>query len=96
MSNELKNLIHIDRWNGLYTLKGSHLIGDNFLANSKNISVADGSISPHKMYSLFGNKLSSSGQITNSFTTVKKDGTEIPLRVRDDRTNSHIEWYESI
>lgn len=93
----IKNPITIDRWDGLFTLKGSHLIGDNFLANSLNISVSDGSISPFKMYSLFANRLTTGAdkQIVNTFTTVRADGTEIPLRVRDDGSNTHIEWYNS-
>ena len=93
--NEIKNLVTIDKWYGMYSRKGSHLIGDNFLANSLNVSVADGSIAPFKMYSVFANRVTG-GQITNAFTTVKANGTEIPLRVRDDGTNSHIEWYNSV
>jgi len=93
---ELKNPITINNWRGMFSLRGSHLIPDNYLSNAKNISCADGSISPFKMYSDFGNQLSSTGQITHSWTTVKADGTEIPLRIRDDATNSHVEWYESV
>lgn len=93
---EINNPINIDKWFGLYTLKGSHLIGDYFLANSKNISVSDGSISPFKIYSLFANRLSTAGRIVNSYTTVRADSVEIPLRVREDDSNTHIEWYNSI
>lgn len=94
----IKNPITIDRWDGLFTLKGSHLIGDNFLSNAKNISVSDGSISPFKMYSLFANRLATGAdkQTVNTFTTVRADGTEIPLKVRDDGSNTHIEWYNNV
>lgn len=96
MTDEFKNPKIIDRFLGLYSLKGSHLIPDNYLANSKNISCADGSLSPFKQYSDFGNQLTSSGQIVKTFTTVRADGTEIVLRVRDDGSYTHIEWYESV
>uniref|UniRef100_A0A6H1ZET8 Uncharacterized protein n=1 Tax=viral metagenome TaxID=1070528 RepID=A0A6H1ZET8_9ZZZZ len=49
-----------------------------------------------KQYSLFANRLSTSGQITRKYTAVRADGTNILLRVRDDGTNSHIEWYNSV
>lgn len=94
MTIELKKPKTVSHWRGMFSLRSSHLIPDNYLSNSKNVSCADGSISPHKMYSQFGNKITSTGQITHNFTTTKADGTEIPLRVRDDASNSHIEWYE--
>jgi len=96
MTKDINSPISYSRWLGLYTLKSSHLIPDGYLANSRNVSCADGSISPFKMYSLFANRLATEGQITHSFTASRADGTEIPVRVRDDGTNSHVEWYNSV
>jgi len=93
---DLKTPYLINKWLGLYTLKGSHLLPKGYLANLKNLSCSDGSISTMKQFTLHGNELTSSGQITREFTTVRADGTNILLRVRDDGTNSHIEWYNSV
>ena len=98
LPTEIKNPISITKFRGLKTIKGSHLIGDGDLANSLNISVADESIAPFRMYSLFANRLSTGADlhILHTFTSVKADGTEIVLRVREDGSNTHIEWYNSV
>jgi hypothetical protein len=94
---ELPDLKINDKWYGMYSRKGSALIPDFYVANALNVSFSDISgVSPFKQYSDFANQLSSDGRIISSTTVFKAIGTEIPLRVRDDGTNTHLEWYNSV
>ena len=98
MPTEIKKPITINNFLGMFSRKSSHLIGRQFLANSKNISVADGSLAPWKQYTAFANTVTGGvdDHIILAYTTVKADGTEIPLRVREDGSNTHWEWYNSV
>lgn len=82
---------------GVMTSQDSVIIPDGFYANAKNVSFKNnGSIRPFKQYSFFANQLTDSGKILNTYVHRKRDGTEIPLRVRDDGTNSHLEVYNDV
>lgn len=98
MATEFNKPISITRFRGCYTLKDAALIPDEYLANSLNISCADFSITPFQMYSNFSDQLTGDdgiGRILSSFTAKKTDGTEIPLRLRDNNTNCTLEWYNA-
>ena len=95
--NELPNIKIIDKWLGMYTTKTATQIPDFYLANILNCSCSDiGGIAPFKQYSQFANQLTGVGRIISSKTVFTSLGVEIPLRVRDDDTNTHLEWYNSV
>ena len=98
MATEFSKPISITRFRGAYSLKDAALIPDEFLANSLNISCADFSITPFPMYSQFSDQLIGDdgiGRILSSFTAKKTDGTEIPLRLKDNETTCTLEWYNA-
>ena len=93
---DLDKLMVFDKLYGCYTLLPSNLIPDNYVANALNMSFADLSPASMKQYSFYGNQLTLAGQILASFTATKANGLEVALRVRDDGTNSHYEWYNTV
>lgn len=60
-----------------------------------NVKITGNSIEPTKGFKRFGNNLTSDGKIRDAYTFILADGTEIPVRVRDDDANNVIEWYDS-
>ena len=99
MPVEFNKPITIRNFKGMFTLFESSNIPDQYVANALNTSFADGSISPVKQYSTFGNQLTTDddvGRILSSFTATKANGLEVPLRVRDNDTNTILEWYNSV
>lgn len=89
----------LNEFKGLFTTRDATLIPDKYLSNSLNITCADGLIAPLKQYSTFGNQLTGddyAGRILSSFTAQRTDGIEVPVRLRDDDTNTHLEWYNSV
>jgi len=94
---ELENLKMINLWRGMYTSKLATQIPDFYLANMLNCSCSDlGGIAPYKQYSKFANELTGVGRIISSFTLYTSIGGEIPVRVRDDDTYTHLEWYNAV
>lgn len=99
MPSEFQNPICITRFKGMFSLFDAALIGDNYLANSLNISCADFGITPFKMYSAFANQLTGDdyvGRIISSDHCKTSAGADIPWRLRDDGSTCTLEWYNSV
>uniref|UniRef100_A0A6M3IR23 Uncharacterized protein n=1 Tax=viral metagenome TaxID=1070528 RepID=A0A6M3IR23_9ZZZZ len=95
--NELSQIRIIDKWYGMRTRELASQIPDFYLANALNVSFSDvGGVVPYKQYSQFANQLTGVGRIISSFTLYTSLGVEIPVRVRDDDTYTHLEWYNSV
>ena len=91
--NNFKNLLDIG---GLITKWPSDKIPDRNASDIQNIDLSlHGQIQTAGGWRLFGNKITTPGKNLRGFLYVKNYGTlkKIMLRVRDDGTNSHLEWF---
>ena len=61
-----------------------------------NMKITGNSCEPVNGFKQFANRLTSEGRIRDAYTFILRDGTEIPVRVRDDGTNNVVEWYETL
>jgi hypothetical protein len=60
------------------------------------VKITGNSVEPIKGFKQFGNRLETSGRIRDAYTFIKKDGTEIPVRIRDNGVKNFLEWYDSV
>jgi len=89
----------INRFLGMWTARASDEIPDGYSANSRNCDHSDpASLQPVQGYSVYGNEGTASNEsILSTFKYVKLDGsTTVKLRVRDDETNSNLEWLNTV
>lgn len=93
---KLKNGISVldqKEFRGLYTLRKSSEIPLNFAAHALNIDLGSSSqIAPLPMYSLFGNQANANDKIRNVYKYRRGTGVETLLHVRDDGTNTFLEY----
>jgi len=77
---------------GMNTVDEADKIKDDECVYAQNIDLSSaGAIGPRKGRTLFGNNTSGNGEILGAAVAIRRDGTQIPLRVRD----TVLEWYES-
>ena len=83
---------------GLVTVMPEDKIPDRNGSEVKNIDLSNsGIIQTKKGYNLYGNKITAIGTCLKAYKYVKNFGTlkKVKLRVRDDGTNSHLEWHNT-
>jgi len=92
---DLQNTDTIEKWLGMRSDLEADKIPNGYLANALNIDCSSiGSISPAKGYSSYGSQLEAAGKIISMPKKAYRldDGTEVALRVRDNNTNTILEW----
>lgn len=57
---------------------------------------SDGAIGPRGGFTIFGNNTAAAGRVRTTKTYTRRDGVEVPTRVRDNSTNTIWEWYSSV
>lgn len=61
-----------------------------------NMKITGQTVEPIKGFKQFANQIATANQkIRDSYTFILKDGTELPVRVRDDGTNNIVEYYSA-
>lgn len=94
MSKEPKVQVFERReFRGLYTLRKASELPLNFAAHVLNIDLGSSSqISPLPMYTLFGNQDNATHKTRNLFKYRRGSGFETLLHIRDDGTNTFLEY----
>lgn len=55
-----------------------------------------GAVGPRKGFTIFGQETAGTGKILSAQTYIRRDGVEIPLRLKDDGSTVTIQWYSSV
>jgi len=88
-----KTIKNITKFLGLNTLRTSDEIGDFEAAATLNADLSSSSqVSPMKGYSQFANQANASDKITQQFPYERSSGFETLLQIRDNDTNSILEY----
>lgn len=78
------------KFSGMNTVDEADKIDDSECVYAQNLDLgSDGAIGPRAGKSIFGNDTSGDGEILGAAVAVRRDGTQIPIRVRD----TVLEWY---
>jgi len=99
MSTKYEPLNIVEFGGGMVTVQEANRIKDNEAVFAQNIEIGSGGgIGPRKGSTLFGQNLTSAGKIISGHTMRLRDGTEIPMRLREDTDNTKaiLEWYNAV
>jgi hypothetical protein len=88
------NLI-VDRFEGLYTAKDSDQIPFAKSPIMLNMRVGGSHVRGAEGYSLIGTRDATAGKILSQYTYKRNDGDEVMVRVKDNSTNTILEWYDA-
>jgi len=92
----MPNLIPQKQFLGMNTRLAVTKANPNSAFVARNIKIDASGIQPIKGFKKFGAVASADGEkIRDAYTFTLQDGTEIPVRVRDDKTNNVVEWYDA-
>lgn len=93
MSNFAYDPKNFDRFGaGMVTVEEADKISDEACTYAQNIDLSSaGAIGPRLGKTLFGTETTGVGEILGAAVAVRRDGTQIPLRVRD----TILEWYHA-
>lgn len=79
---------------GMMTLDEANQIPDDACVFAQNVDISSGGgFGPRKGCTRFGNKTEGSGKILSTHTFKLRNGTQIPIRVRDTGSVGVWEWY---
>lgn len=79
---------------GMITVFEPAIIPDDACVYAQNVEIgADGSIAPRKGKVIFGNYTSGTEMVSDTHTSRRRDGLDIPLRIRQDGSNGVLEFY---
>lgn len=89
------NIIPKKNFLGMFTRNAETKNNPSYAWLAWNMKITGNTCEPITGFKQFANRLETDGRIRDAYNFILRDGSEIPIRVRDDGVNNNVEWYES-
>lgn len=87
--------VKIENFDGWQTSRDSDDIGDSKSPNVLNVRFNGSNVRGSQGYANIGTRRSGAGEIVSQYTYNRNDGQERMVRVRDDLSNTIVEWWDT-
>ena len=88
--------IVINQFDGWQTSRDSDDIGDSKSPNLSNVRINGSHFRGSKGYSLIGTRVAPTGKVRSQYTYKRNDGVQVMVKLRDDGSNTILDWYDSV